>query len=346
MNTTGSALALLAVLLAAAPATAQYEDDSRYGPLIETLAEGAARPPGTYVVASGDTLWGLSDRAFGDGFYWPTLWSYNPQVTNPHWIYPGDLIYLEPRLKAHSDRRVTYAKSRFTDAPRLEEVLARYKGFVTERAYRESGQIQASREERMLLGEYDEAYLKFSIPKRILPGEEFTIYRPVKELIHPVTGKRLGHLIQHLGIVRVLTVDRTKPMVKSLILTAYEEIKRGDLVTKRVWDKENIVPVENRVGLWSRTLTTFRDQSLTGEHHYVVIDKGFRQKLRRGNRLIVRWRGDGLGRTTAAQSKKYPWENHGEVMVIEPFENTSLAIVLRSIRELKMGEILEMVRGY
>ena len=75
---------------------AQYEQDERYGPTIITSDE-PERPAGTYIVQENDTLWDLSDQVFGDALFWPTLWSYNPQITNPHWIYPGDLIYLFAR---------------------------------------------------------------------------------------------------------------------------------------------------------------------------------------------------------------------------------------------------------
>jgi hypothetical protein len=49
-----------------------------------------------HVVEQGDTLYDLSGRYFGDTQEWPRLWSYNPHVTNPHWIYPGDIVYLRP----------------------------------------------------------------------------------------------------------------------------------------------------------------------------------------------------------------------------------------------------------
>ena len=51
-------------------------------------------------VVAGDTLWDLSTQYLADPFMWPALWSFNPQVTNPHWIYPGDTIYLEPKPDA------------------------------------------------------------------------------------------------------------------------------------------------------------------------------------------------------------------------------------------------------
>ncbi len=348
MRRQGAKVGLLGLAIACAYATtaaAQADNDPRYGPVIE-VTEKSAKPQGTYVVQKGDTLWGLSEGLFGDPQVWPTLWSFNPQITNPHWIYPGDLLYLRPRITTRAEKTVVFAKSRFSESPRLMEVLARFTSFVTEREYRESGRISYSREEKTMLGELDEAYLKFNIPKRILPGEEYTVYRPLREVMHPVTGKSAGWLIQHLGVARVLSVERDKPFVKGIILNSYEEIQRDDLLTKRVWDKEIIVPVENKVAMWSRILDAFRDINELGEWEYVVVEGGFKQKIRRGNRFVIRERGDGYYPTAAGDMEKLPWENVGEVLIIEPFDNTSLGIVLRSIKDVGKGHLLELIRGY
>ena len=57
-----------------------------------------ARPgdPGqqNYVIQRGDTLWDLSGKFLDSPWYWPKLWSYNPQIENPHWIYPGNPLRL------------------------------------------------------------------------------------------------------------------------------------------------------------------------------------------------------------------------------------------------------------
>jgi hypothetical protein len=57
---------------------------------------GAVPPPDTYTVRQGDTLWDLSGRFLNNPWYWPKIWSYNPEVTNPHWIYPGNLLRFYP----------------------------------------------------------------------------------------------------------------------------------------------------------------------------------------------------------------------------------------------------------
>lgn len=45
-----------------------------------------------HTVVKGDTLWDISETYFFDPFAWPGLWKRNPQVRNPHLIYPGDTL--------------------------------------------------------------------------------------------------------------------------------------------------------------------------------------------------------------------------------------------------------------
>ena len=49
---------------------------------------------GAYIVKKGDTLWDLSGEYFQDPFTWPDLWEKNRHIQDPHWIYPGDSLYM------------------------------------------------------------------------------------------------------------------------------------------------------------------------------------------------------------------------------------------------------------
>lgn len=51
---------------------------------------------GVYTIKKGDTLWDISSRFMKNPYLWPKLWQRNPYITNPHWIYPGNPVRLNP----------------------------------------------------------------------------------------------------------------------------------------------------------------------------------------------------------------------------------------------------------
>ncbi|MGD8784994.1 MAG: LysM peptidoglycan-binding domain-containing protein, partial [Thioalkalispiraceae bacterium] len=60
-------------------------------PAASPIREGI---PDRYVVKKGDTLWDISSHFLKDPWLWPEVWHVNPEIRNPHLIYPGDVIAL------------------------------------------------------------------------------------------------------------------------------------------------------------------------------------------------------------------------------------------------------------
>lgn len=64
---------------------------------------GLALTSGAYIVKKGDTLWDLSAQFLSNPFSWPDLWQKNQHIKDPHWIYPGDSLYLNDDTNASVD---------------------------------------------------------------------------------------------------------------------------------------------------------------------------------------------------------------------------------------------------
>jgi len=75
--------------------------------------------PKSYVVKRGDTLWGISSMFLKDPWLWPEVWYINPQVANPHLIYPGDTLSLAYGADGRPQIRLTQGGSGARLDPRL-----------------------------------------------------------------------------------------------------------------------------------------------------------------------------------------------------------------------------------
>lgn len=75
-----------------APEEARPETEPEPEP--EPEVRVAERAPRTYVVKKGDTLWDIAAQFLRDPWLWPEVWHINPELDNPHLIYPGDVLTL------------------------------------------------------------------------------------------------------------------------------------------------------------------------------------------------------------------------------------------------------------
>jgi len=69
-------------------------ESSESAPITTETIRVKADYPQKYTVKRGDTLWGIASKFLKDPWYWPEIWQRNPQVQNPHLIYPGDILTL------------------------------------------------------------------------------------------------------------------------------------------------------------------------------------------------------------------------------------------------------------
>lgn len=382
-----------ALLLAQAPPQVEQAAPARTEGSAPAADQGLAAvpPPDTYTIRPGDTLWDLSGRFLNNPWYWPKVWSFNPDITNPHWIEPGNVLRFYPAAE-EAPARVEPApqatpgfavapeqpEEQPVEAPReledfsradmkapatVEEeeevnvagpykigfvpprtIMARRDTFVTPREVEGSGSLIAAFEEKLLLSTLDRAYAHFKSAADLIPGETYVVYRTERPIHHPITHELIGYQSKILGTAKAVAVDAKAVTV--VIGQTIEPIERGDLLGP--WTEKFLRPVAQRPNtrdLTGRIVAAQVDiMTMLGESHVVFVDRGKADGVEEGNVFRVVRSGDLYGLEIGAipNDPKLPNEIIGDLLVIDVKETTSTALVTRSLRELAVGDRVEM----
>ncbi|MHB8873921.1 MAG: LysM peptidoglycan-binding domain-containing protein [Myxococcaceae bacterium] len=341
------------------------------GDQVKLTEGGKTSAPGeVHTVTKGDTLWDLSQRFLGSPWYWPKVWSYNPEIANPHWIYPGNLVRFfpsgeevptqvevgtgpEPEETVEAADRLPEESSGVTVAGKIgytPKQSARFSnvGFVTKKELDEAGVIDSSFSEHTLLSYPDTVYISFKRKSDAKIGDRYVIFKTKSEVVHPVTGNDYGYLTQFLGTVKVMSM--TPKLVTALIETTADEVSRGDLIGPMGEQlAKNVTLRANERELKGFIIATM-DPAITmlGEHHLVIIDRGSSDGVQAGNTFTVIRQSDGKRadfNNPAEAEDELPIEDVATCMAVDVKDKATTCMLTRSLRELVIGDRVVMRQG-
>ncbi len=314
--------------------------------------------PATHRVRPGETLWRLSERYFGDAEQWPRLWSLNPEITNPHWIYPDDVVRLrpegEPQQATQATTRAAPRRAPVPQTVRLEEM-----GWLDADAVREGGKVHGSPGDRALLTTYDPVYVSFEDAGRIEPGLTLTVYEDVPPE-ERVEGER-GHLVRVVGSLRVDRVDRERGIARAVVTQAYDPIERGMPVARIDRAYEMVEPVPADRNLQTEVAAVLRPRHMVGAYQLVFVPVGEAEGVRRGHRFWFVRRGDEWIRSyrevdvppgvlpdrpvPSPREQDYPKETLGVGIVVGTRPHSAAVLVLEARSEVRIGDEAELRAG-
>ena len=322
--------------------------------------QSTGQAPELHVVQKGDTLWSLCSKYFADPWRWPRLWAANPLVTNPHWIFPGDVIRLglsggEGGAAFAGGETATKDSGRSFSSERLaalssNAVVLREIGFIEARDLTQAATVSGSREEKVILSSGDQAYLRFPKDRPLRAGERYSVFEtdtehPVKD---PDTGKVYGYLIKVRGDIVVEQIAGAD-IARGTITDVIDGIERGARVSSAIRQFRRIEPRPSDVNLEARVVAAFTAEEFLSSERFVVLNRGRRDGVQVGNRNFVIRRGDGYRGMLEAweyMDPESPKAVVGELWVIDVRDNASVAWIARSSKELRVGETTEMRKGY
>lgn len=301
--------------------------------------------PELHVVRQGDTLWDICALYFNNSWEWPRIWSYNPSITNPHWIYPGDVVRLYPAgerpiLEEPVDGEPV-ARIAPRTAPRSGFSL-RQLAFVEADDLETSFAIDAAEEERVMLSSGDIVYLSYPEGKPPQVGRRYAVYSETRALRHPDGGAKVGSYVRVIGEVEVLSVKKGK-RARAIVRESMDVIERGARVGPLKRTYKDVQPVKNEKNLQGTVLDIIAERNLIGATEAVIIDLGKSSGIKVGNRLYVVRRGEARPelRSRSEVGKdddRFPAYAIAEILIVDVGDTTALGMVTLSLQESEVGD--------
>lgn len=329
------------------------------------LAPGA---PDEYVVQPGDTLWDIAATFLRDPWYWPEVWYINPQVENPHLIYPGDvlaMVTIDGRERITTVRgsayrlspqvRVTPLDAAITSIPYEQIAAFLSRGMVLERSQIERlPYILASRGQRMIAAAGNDVYVRGG--DAAAQGTRYSIVHVGDELVDPDDNRVVGY--QGIFIGEGALSRGGDPATVTLTDTNREALAGDRLVPETVDIPLNFFPKPPDSDIEGRIISVVDGVSLIGQYQVIVLNRGARDGLAPGDVLTVYQDGDvvrdrfanrsflsreggflgGLG----GEKVKLPDEEAGTVMVFKVYDRIGYGLVMEATSDI---HVLDTVRS-
>jgi hypothetical protein len=352
---------------------------------------GANRPPAmnvpeVYVIKRGDTLWDISEHYLDNPWQWPKLWSYNPDIRNPNWIYPGDPLRLRQggnsgaggrgRAKAGAPIPAAGAPGAFLGSSARvspDTLFLRDEAYIGDPTKDTLGEVVGAREEQMLLSRGNHVYLDVRQGTEPKIGQEITIFEGLRKL-PVVEGARRppGEIVRIKGTVKITDFDPKKRVASGEIVEAVDAIERGAKIGNVDREYRIFPPTVSSKTVWVRVLTSLHPHVYMGQHQLVFIDHGSDDGLALGNRLLVLRRGDAWRRslvtttrsardtlqvdstenaqirttTLRRDDKDFPDEIIAEMRIVQVSRYSATAVVTESGKEIVVGDLAVAREGY
>jgi hypothetical protein len=325
------------------------------------------RHPETYVVQRGDTLWDIAAKFLRDPWNWPEIWQLNPQIENPHLIFPGDTLSLvydgKGRPAVQVSERGPVAAAAFSGggveklSPRVRELPL--EDSITAIPY---AQVVAFLSRSTVLDKKQLPHLPYIVANheglvgsagrdfyaRQAKGVRGSVYNVVhlgNKLVDPDDNSVLGYEGIFVGEARI---DRSGDPATLRLLTSTREALIGDYLTDQAGVvPANYMPHAPKQEVVGQIISVMDGVALIGQYQVVVLNRGSKHGLDAGTALrifqtgrVVRDEGGGRGggqggangieHGTFGKKVRLPDEPAGTMMVFRTFDRMSYALIMEA----------------
>lgn len=300
--------------------------------------------PDEYIVRDGDTLWDIAATFLNDPWYWPEIWYVNPDIENPHLIYPGDvlgLVTIDGTARVTTVRASTYRLSPEARITPLDEAITSVSydsiaAFLSSGVVLEKSEVDdlpymfATRGDHLIAAAGNQIYVRGM--REDTPGARFNIVHIGEPLIDPDDDRLIGYqgLLVAQGTLRRGGDPSTVALTES-----YQEAKQGDVLIPAFADVPlNFFPRSPSSQIEGSIISVVGGVTLIGQYQVVVLNRGTRNGLAVGDVLTVFQKGLVVRDHVAGEDVTLPEESAGTVMVFKVYDEIGYALVMEATQSI------------
>lgn len=262
--------------------------------------------PDQYVVKKGDTLWDIAGKFLLEPWRWPDIWHANPQIANPHLIYPGDVVSLlykdgQPIITvSRSGQLVSGRTVKLSPTVRSYEKddaiptipIESIKQFLTRPLIVSEEEMEiwpyvvSNFEKRLYAGTGDKIFVRGLDENN--SGARYSVYRKGKAYVNPLKdeGNVLGYEALYVGEA---VIDKPGDPASAIVAKSNREVLAGDRLTIESEDvvETNFMPSSPANNVEGNIISVHDGVAEIGRYQIVVVDLGTEDGMEVGNVLGI-----------------------------------------------------------
>ena len=330
--------------------------------------------PERHVVVKGDTLWAISKKFLKDPWLWPSVWHINPNIRNPHLIYPDDVIVMyivdgkpyitldgqagviptatavvdkkikKPEIKKSGLKVVKLSPSSRTSKihKAISTIPMNVIGpfldrprLVTEEQIEKAPYIVSSYEGHLISSSGNRIYVR----NLTNPVSHYNVIRPGKEYVDPETGEVIGYEAIHLANAKLLRTEKDGEKPATLVLTkSYREVLSDDILIESEdhYQMFQFTPRAPEEKVNGQIMSVFNGVSQIGQYMIVVLNRGEDDGLSPGHVLAIMAKGE-----EAEDSRRFFMFNGVDL----PNERAGVMMVFKTYKNISYALVMEAYRS-